>query len=411
MHPTKLLDTNIREHCQSIHKRRYDALMVAIDAAASGETITVTGLGRHLGGRVSEKNRIKRMDLLIGNYNLYSDSSQLYQAMSYWLCSGTSRPILSVDWSTLTGDEEWHLLRASLSFHGRAITIYEMVFPQSEYGSPRSHQRFLHQLKQCLPSHCTPILVSDAGYKNPWFRAVEAMGWHWVGRVRGKVQVTRPDEDSWMNSSLLRYLIDEGPAYEMGRFLLAKSSPIECRMVAIRKPPKGRNKLTTKGQPARDTNSLAHARSQQEPWILATSLSELSAHQLVSIYSQRMQIDDCMEAGDRATQEHDSMDGGDRITHGAVIELPQEAFRDTKSARFGLGLEYSGSRALHRLSNLVLVAALTLFALMLIGLCAENQNIHHKFQANTVRHYRVLSFITLALRVLDRMPDFLSQYG
>ena len=78
---------------------------------------------------------------------------------------------------------------------------------------------------------------------------------------------------------------------------------------------------------------------------------------LVSIYSQRMQIDDCMEAGDRATQE----------------QLPQEAFRDTKSARFGLGLEFSGSLALHRLSNLVLVAALTLYALMLIGLCAETQ--------------------------------------
>jgi hypothetical protein len=374
MRPTKLLDTNIREHCQSIHKRRYDALMVAIDAATSGETITVTGLGRHLGGTVSEKNRIKRIDLLIGNYNLYSDRFRLYQAMSYWLCSGTLRPILSVDWSTLTGDEKWHLLRASISFHGRAITICEMVFPQSDYGSPRSHQRFLDQLKQCLPEHCSPILVSDAGYKNPWFRAVEAMGWNWVGRVRGKVQVTRPDEDSWMTSSLLQHLIDVGPAYEMGQFKLAKSSPIECRMVAIRKPPKGRNKLTTKGQPARDTNSLAHARSQQEPWILATSLSELSAHQLVSIYSQRMQI--------------------------------EEAFRDTKSARFGLGLEFSGSRSLHRLSNLVLIAALTLFALMLIGICAENQNLHHKFQANTVRHYRVLSFITLALRVLDRMPEF-----
>jgi hypothetical protein len=62
MRPTKLLDTNIREHCQSIHKRRYDALMVAIDAATSGETITVTGLGRHLGGKVTEKNRIKRCD-------------------------------------------------------------------------------------------------------------------------------------------------------------------------------------------------------------------------------------------------------------------------------------------------------------------------------------------------------------
>ncbi len=77
-----------------------------------------------------------------------------------------------------------------------------------------------------------------------------------------------------------------------------------------------------------------------------------------------------------------------------------------KSAQFGLGLEHSGSRSRYRLANRILIASLAHFVLLLIGLCAESQKLQYQFQANTVRHYRVLSFITLALRVLERIDDF-----
>ena len=35
-----------------------------------------------------------------------------------------------------------------------------------------------------LPRDCKPIIVTDAGFKTPWFRSVLAQGWDFVGRTR-----------------------------------------------------------------------------------------------------------------------------------------------------------------------------------------------------------------------------------
>ena len=39
-------------------------------------------------------------------------------------------------------------------------------------------------VKSVLPEGCRPIVVTDAGFRGPWFRDVEALGWDWVGRIR-----------------------------------------------------------------------------------------------------------------------------------------------------------------------------------------------------------------------------------
>jgi hypothetical protein len=37
-----------------------------------------------------------------------------------------------------------------------------------------------------LPAGLMPIIVADAGFRVPFYRAVERHGWRWVGRVRGR---------------------------------------------------------------------------------------------------------------------------------------------------------------------------------------------------------------------------------
>ena len=63
MRPTELLDINIQSHCNEVHKRRYAAILDAVDAAITENKITVTALGRALKGHADEKHCIKRMDL------------------------------------------------------------------------------------------------------------------------------------------------------------------------------------------------------------------------------------------------------------------------------------------------------------------------------------------------------------
>lgn len=35
--------------------------------------------------------------------------------------------------------------------------------------------------------------VTDAGFRSPWFRAVEKLGWYWLGRLRHRTLVKPVD--------------------------------------------------------------------------------------------------------------------------------------------------------------------------------------------------------------------------
>jgi hypothetical protein len=49
---------------------------------------------------------------------------------------------------------------------------------------PKVHEQFLKALQKRLPPRCRPLLVTDAGFRTPGFKQVEALGWDWVGRIR-----------------------------------------------------------------------------------------------------------------------------------------------------------------------------------------------------------------------------------
>ncbi len=89
------------------------------------------------------------------------------------------------------------VLRASVALHGRSVTLYEKAFPLSEQCSKKAHDQFLADLASILPSNTTPLIVSDAGFKVPWYKSVEKLGWYWLSRVRGKVQYADLGAENW----------------------------------------------------------------------------------------------------------------------------------------------------------------------------------------------------------------------
>lgn len=372
MGATELLDKNIRPVCQSMHTARWRALSAGVEAALRGECVTVTALGRAVGGGAMEKHRIKRMDELVGNAKLWAERAMVYEAMAGWLLGTVERPWLVVDWSVLSPDGQWHLLRASVPVGGRALSVYEEVHPQAHYADPTVHERFLAKLAEVLPGGCRPIVLSDAGFKNPWFRAVKARGWDWIGRVRGNVQLTRPGEQTYLDCRLLGHVLEEAQPTYLGVFELAKEQPLVCTVYGLRKPPKGRVHKTRRGERALSSASRASARREREPWLLATSLpggADLTDF-VLNGYRKRMQV--------------------------------EEGFRDTKSEYYGLGVERSGSRSAERLQALLLIAALALFSAYLLGKAAQARGLERHYQANTTRTRQILSFVFLGLRVLQR---------
>lgn len=66
-------------------------------------------------------------------------------------------------------------MRASVALQERSVTLYERAFPLVEQCSKAAHEQFLSELASILPANVVPLIVSDAGFKVPWYKAVEVM--------------------------------------------------------------------------------------------------------------------------------------------------------------------------------------------------------------------------------------------
>ena len=374
MQARTILHTLMRQVSGSMHATRRTALEAAVWAAVRSQALSVTALGRAMEGAALEKHCIKRADRLLSNRHLHGERQALYRALARRLIGQQARPVLLVDWSDLDPVKRHQVLRAALVLAGRALTIYEEVHGRATAEKRVTHARFLARLQALLPPGCRPVLVTDAGFRTPWFRAVEGMGWDWVARIRHRHWVQLDSAPDWQPVRRLQTQATAQPQ-ALGAAQLTRTAPHRCRLVLYRGKAKGRHRLNRHGQRARSRYSEKHATAQREPWLLATNLPATRglAKQVVRLYRTRMQI--------------------------------EEAFRDLKSRRFGLGSKDQRSRETARLSILLLIAALGLLLLWLIGSAARQRGLARHYQANSVRSSSVLSVIFLGLRICERDRD------
>jgi Transposase DDE domain len=370
MHALTILHRILSADIPEIHAKRLTSLLAAVEAVVTGSRLTLSDMGRGLTGHVAVKHNIKRIDRLLGNGALHTEMPKLYEAIIRQCLEGLAMPLIVIDWSDLTPDRHWQLLRASVAIEGRSVTLYEQVHPQSRATSPRVHQAFLSKLAAMLPAGCVPILITDAGFRSTWFRLVNGMGWYWIGRIRNRDMVSPADEDAWVGCKSL-YSLATGKAKSLGQYDYVRKHSVPCRLVLVKRASQKRHKKSRLGKRVSSSRSLKNARAQREPWLLASSpnLAHLSAEAVVAVYAQRMQI--------------------------------EESFRDLKSVRFGMGFSANRTTQQNRLAVLLLVACLASFVLRLIGEVGKTKQLEFQFQSNTRRSRPVLSVISFALQLVQ----------
>jgi hypothetical protein len=219
----------------------------------------------------------------------------------------------------------------------------------------------------------SPIIIADSGFKTPFFRQVESLGWRWVGRVRGRDYLCL--HGCWVSCKALFLKATSTPTL-LGLGEWVRSNPLSALLVLVHRVPQGRSKRTASGKRARSKSSKQNAKGAKEPWLLVASpaLGHLSAKQLVKLYRQRMQI--------------------------------EQSFRDMKSQHFGEGLECSRSQGVGRFRVLVLIASLAAFLLWLLGTAAERSGLHRKlYPSNRKRRVYSKLFLGRLLLVLERCRD------
>jgi hypothetical protein len=360
MHALKVLHNKLQQACPFIHQKRLAILMLAIHALLIGQRLSLTQLGRCLTSKALVKHSIKRIDRLLGNPHLHQERNSIYQFMSQELLKGNQRPLIIVDWSELTTERDFHLLRASLPVGGRALTLYEEVHPQKDIGSPKVHKRFLRALQKLLPDDCHPIVITDAGFRTPWFKMIMALGWDYVGRIRNRDLLMPANKGDWMPCKTLYEKATYRVCY-LGEYTVTRSNTHNSHLYLVKQKPKGRHHYNQDGSRTIGWQSEKIARREREPWLITTSLQggQDEAQRIIQYYKTRMQI--------------------------------EEAFRDTKSHRVGFSASESLTRNQQRLEILLLIGALATFFTWLTGMLAELKQWHRQYQSNSNKTRRVLS--------------------
>jgi len=365
MNAKQVLSNYLSVVTPTMHKIRRESLLAAIESTINGASLSVTGIGRNISNVAYEKHRIKRVDRLCSNMHLQREIPNIYASMSSQLVAQCKQPIIHVDWSDMDKRKQHFLIRASLAAQGRSLTLYEEIHDLHHKEKPHVHQIFMTKLKMMLPKSCKPIIVTDAGFRIPWFQLVESLGWHFIGRVRNRTFCKKKRSKSWFPVKELYQLASLRPK-NLGTYLQGQKKSFESTMIVVWRKSKGRKDKTAEGNRARKSKqSRACAAREAEPWLLSTSLNEKGrlSKRVVKIYATRMQI--------------------------------EESFRDLKS---GLNMNACGSRTPSRLSVLLLIALIAQYLLFLLGLAVKSSGKHRRYQANSIKHSNVLSNQFIGLR-------------
>ncbi|MBH3000766.1 IS4 family transposase [Serratia marcescens] len=202
---------------------------------------------------------------------------------------------------------------------------------------------------------------------------IEIIGIHnFIGRVRGNVKFRLQNTgEIWHHISDMK---GENRPIKLGEGTLTRTHGSRCDgyFYLYRKEAKGRKNKRAKGRAARPKAEKEQRVSAKEPWLIFSNTDELKPREIMKLYSRRMQI--------------------------------EQNFRDEKSERFGFGLRASYSRSVGRMLVLSLLATLSTIVLWLIGYHAENKGLHFRYQANSIKSRRVISYLTLAENVLRHSP-------
>lgn len=358
---------------QTIHAARLKTLYWAAAVLIRGNRLSVTALGRAAGGSAYTKHNIKRVDRFAGNTHLHKEVDIIYAGLAKLLISGTPRPIICVDWTPV--GENHYALVASVPVNGRALPLYEEVYKKRYNNKHYAHKRFLKNLSNIIPEKCCPIIVTDAGFKNPWFKEVLSYGWDFLGRTGSNTKASKVEGGKWIKA---KKLMEKAGAHAkvLGQWILAKSNPVEVNLILGKKVTLVKRQRKSSTKKKRKPATAAQRKSRQralEPWLLATSLTGQTAKSITKLYAKRMQI--------------------------------EEMFRDTKNHRFGWCFEDANSKTSERLRVLLLIAAVAMIAVTLVGQTAERRGMERRYQANTIRKRRVLSLFVLGVNLIQHEHD------
>lgn len=309
-----------------MHKKRAESIGAGVFGTLYARRLGSTDIGRAMAAqrKTSAKHGIKQVDRLVGNEKW--DAMSIFGVLVTYLVGARKEILITLDWTEYP-ESGYHRIAVNLvTRHGRATPLVWKTVPgdQLKHRRTRYEREVLQMLADVLPADVRVILIADRGFGSVAFyrHLHRKLHWDYIIRFRGDIDVA--------HDTACRPAIDwvprGGRAAEIVDALVTGQRVLVPAVVAVRRP------------------------GMKEAWILATSLVG-QRERVISLYGRRMTC--------------------------------EEAFRDEKDDRFGLGFAETRVSSTERHDRLLALHVLATILLTLLGHAGECHGCDRHLRANT----------------------------
>ncbi len=292
-------------------------LSVLVSAALSIQRVSVSQIGRLIGGTASCKARIKQAERFIANRRIeVADGMHgvIDRLTRRW---GQRKKLrIAFDWTQI---RDFHTLAACAVIKGRAVPLLWASFQEWDFHKSQNNleEGLLRTLRTMIPEAVPVILLADRGFgRTELARTCQELHFHYVIRIKSDVYIRCRQ----FTGRLLDFPVRKGDAHLLTNVDYRKTAPVRQNLVVAWKK----------------NLSVKH----DEPWFLMTDLKQ-EAWKLTRLYGRRMTIEEC--------------------------------FRDQKNRRNGFALRQIQVTKPDRIDRLLLILALAYLLLIGIGLIARQR--------------------------------------
>ncbi len=325
-----------------VHEKRILSLALGTLGVLYTRRVSVAEIGRALAGATgkSPKHGIKQIDRFLSNRALKLDSS-LGPMAAYvpWVVGERKEIYAALDWTDFDADGQTTLMLSLITSHGRSTPLVWRTVRKKGLKNHRNEHEddLLRFAASVMPKGVNVTILADRAFGDTKLYELlhETLGWDFVIRFRGCINVGTEETCPRPASE---WLFENGRARRIDDALVTHSGFAVSGVVCVKK------------------------KDMKEAWFLATSRADLTADEVVELYSRRFTI--------------------------------EESFRDDKDDRFGIGLSEATIGTPARRDRLLLLLALARIILTSLGAAGEQLGLDAKLRANTEQTKRTHSLIT-----------------
>jgi hypothetical protein len=315
----------------AIHAQRVASLRGGVDGVLHAASLGVRAIGQGLAvaNGLAPRHAIKQVDRLLSNPKLMRED--VARCWVRFVVAERRELIVNFDWTEFQDSDQAMIVLGTQTEHGRSTPLVWKTVTRSALKDQRNahEDELLGLFADVLPQGVRVTVVADRGFADvKLYRFLQELGFEYIIRFRGVVFVESAEGErrkarDWLGAG--------------GRMRVLRGA-----------------RVTAEGQPVPMVVCVQQPQM-QEPWLLASSRSDLTGTAITHRYGKRFTV--------------------------------EETFRDVKNPHLGLGLKQTVMERNDRRDALFLLAVLAHTLLTLLGKAGEELAMDRWLGATRPRQY------------------------